>query len=55
MKDDIIVWHTPCGDIANGEGDAHIYESSEILANPEVCAKNLGDEFRREFDGRIVG
>ena len=55
MQDDIIVWHTPWGDIANGEGDAHIYESSEILANPEACAKNLGDEFRREFDGRIMG
>jgi hypothetical protein len=53
-KDDYVVWHTPYGDIAQGEPDAHIYAASEVLANPEACAKNLGDEFRREFDGRIV-
>ena len=50
-----VVWHTPDGDIANGEPDAHIYESTEIVANPKACALNLGDEFRNEFDGSIVG
>lgn len=49
-----VVWHTPEGDIANGEPDAHVYTSAEILANYKACAKNLVDEFRNEFDGRIV-
>ena len=44
-------------DVANGEGDAHVYTSREILANPSACAS--GDTFiaemRREFGGRIVG
>jgi hypothetical protein len=43
-------------DVANGEGDAHVYTSCEILANPKMCASN--DEFvrelRQEFGGRIV-
>jgi len=53
-KDDYVIWHTPIGDVAQGEPDAHIYSAAEVLASPEACAKNLGDEFRREFDGRIV-
>lgn len=44
-------------DVANGEGDAHVYTSKEILANPKMCS--LGDEYveslRQEFGGRIVG
>lgn len=44
-------------DVANGEGDAHVYTSREILANPSACAS--GDEFiaemRDKFDGRITG
>jgi hypothetical protein len=44
-------------DVANGEGDVHVYTSREILANPKMCS--LGDEvvekLRAEFDGRIVG
>jgi len=44
-------------DVANGEGDAHVYTSREILANPKMCS--LGDEYveslRQEFGGRIVG
>lgn len=43
--------------VANGEGDAHVYTSREILANPKMCS--LGDEYveelRQEFGGRIVG
>ena len=44
-------------DVANGEGDAHVYTSREILANPKMCS--LGDEYveelRKTFDARIVG
>jgi hypothetical protein len=44
-------------DVANGEGDAHVYTSREILANPKMCS--LGDEYveelRQQFGGRIVG
>jgi hypothetical protein len=44
-------------DLANGEGDANVYTSKELLANPAACAG--GDPFvaelRQEFDGRIVG
>jgi len=43
--------------VANGEGDAHVYTSREILANPKMCS--LGDEYveelRQKFDARIVG
>lgn len=44
-------------DVANGEGDAHVYTSREILANPKMCS--AGDEYienmRQEFDARIIG
>ena len=44
-------------DVANGEGDAHVYQSRELLANPSACAS--GDKFiaemRQEMDGRVVG
>lgn len=44
-------------DVANGEGDAHVYTSREILANPKMCS--LGDEYveelRATFDARIAG
>jgi hypothetical protein len=44
-------------DVANGEGDAHVYTSKEILANSKMCS--LGDEYveelRATFDARIVG
>ena len=44
-------------DVANGEGDAHVYTSREILINPKMCS--LGDEYveklRQQFDARIVG
>jgi hypothetical protein len=43
-------------DVANGEGDAHVYTSREILANPKMCS--LGDkyveELRETFGARIV-
>lgn len=50
-----VIWHTKHGDVANGIADAHIYESSEIVANLEACAKGIDGEFRREFDSRVVG
>jgi hypothetical protein len=43
-------------DVANGDPDAHIYSSKELLANPSMCA--LGDEDieRLRVDGaRVVG
>jgi len=44
-------------DVANGEGDAHVYTSREILANPKMCS--LGDEYveelRQKFGAKIVG
>lgn len=52
---DEVVWHTPFGDITNGEPDANIYAASEILANPQACAKGLGAEIRDKFDGKVVG
>ena len=43
--------------VANGEGDAHVYTSREILANPRMCTVN--DEFvtevRELFGARIDG
>ena len=43
-------------DVANGEGDAHVYTSREILANPKACS--MGDEYieklRAELGARIV-
>ena len=43
--------------VANGEPDATVFASSEILANPKMCS--LGDEYaeklRETFDARIVG
>lgn len=43
-------------DTANGEGDAHIYTSRELLANPKACS--LNDEYvaelRQQFGARIV-
>ena len=50
-----VIWHTKHGDVANGIADAHIYESSEIVANLEACAKGIDGEFRKGFDSRVVG
>lgn len=61
MKDSpwpwIAVYEIEGRDVANGEGDVHVYTSREILANPRMCA--IGDEYveelRATFDARIVG
>lgn len=52
---DYVIWLTPYGEIAQGNPDAHIYSAAEVLANPEACAKGVGDEIRAMFDGRVVG
>ena len=60
MKDSdwpwIAVYEIDGKDVANGEGDARVYTSREILANPAMCAS--GDPFveavREAFDGRIT-
>ena len=54
-QEDYIVWHTPFGDIANGQPDANVYSASEILANPQACATGEAEKFRLLFDGRVVG
>jgi hypothetical protein len=48
-----VVAETP---VANGEPDAHIFSSRELLANPEACARNDEplQDLRRDFDGRVV-
>jgi hypothetical protein len=43
-------------DVANGDPDAHVYSSKELLANPSMCA--VGDveiERLRAMGGRVVG
>jgi hypothetical protein len=44
-------------DVANGEGDWHVYTSKEIFANPKMCS--LGDDFVEElrdtFSAKVVG
>jgi len=44
-------------DIANGEGDANIYTSREILANAKACinADDFVTEIRTEMGGKISG
>lgn len=52
-----VIWHTPYGDIKNGESDWETFTSKEILANPKACAS--GDRFvedmREIFGGKVVG
>ena len=44
-------------DVSNGEGDANIYTSREILANPKACGMDdeIVDSLRQNMGGRIVG
>ena len=52
-----LIFHTTEGPIENGEPDANIYASTEILANWKACAKQ--DEFmrgmREEMGARVTG
>ena len=52
---DYVVWDTPWGEIAQGNPDANIYAASEVLANPEACAKGVAAGFREKFDAKVVG
>ena len=51
------MWHTPDGDIKNGENSFDTFESTEIVANPKACAS--GDRFvedmREMFGAKVVG
>lgn len=42
--------------VANGDGDAHVYTSKEILANPDICSLNdeIVYEMRKTYNARIV-
>ncbi len=70
LHPDLVPWEMRCGpdkwtavyvingrEVANGEGDARIYTSKEILANPQACA--AGDEYvgemRDVLGARVVG
>ncbi len=70
LHPDLVPWEMKCGpdkwtavyvingrEVANGEGDARIYTSKEILANPQACA--AGDEYvgelRDVLGARVVG
>jgi len=54
-ENDYVVWDTPWGEIAQGNPDANIYAASEVLANPEACAKGVAAGFREKFDAKVVG
>ena len=43
-------------EVRNGEGDAHVYTSKEIIVNPTMCAKGdeMVEKIRQDFGGRIV-
>lgn len=43
--------------VRNGEPDAFVFSSREILANPTACANpdNTSETLRDVFDGRVVG
>jgi len=43
------------GEIAQGKAHANVYAASEVLANPEACAKGVVAEFREKFNARVVG
>jgi hypothetical protein len=42
--------------VRNGEPDAHVFSSAEILADPGACARpdEVVDALRKEMDARIV-
>jgi len=52
-----VIWITPEGKIKNGEKDGDVYESTEIVANPQACVQS--DDFIKEmrdiFGGKVVG
>jgi len=42
-------------EVANGEGDWHVFSSREIVANPGACHHDdeLVNRLRAEMDGRL--
>ena len=51
-----VIWITPYGKIKNGNASLGVFESLEILANPEACANpdKFIDEVRDIFGGKVV-
>ena len=54
---DTVIWLTQYGKIKNGVAAEGVFESTEILANPEACANpdKFIDEVRDIFGGKVVG
>jgi hypothetical protein len=52
-----VIWMTPHGEIKNGESAAGVFESIEIVGNPEACANpdKFIDEVREMFGAKVVG
>jgi hypothetical protein len=50
-------WEIDGKPVRNGEGDAFVFTSKEILANPAACANpdDFTKELREEFSARICG
>ena len=50
------VWIIDGTPVRNGEPDAHVYSSKELLANPSACKDELVNHYRSQFpDARVVG
>ena len=41
-------------DVRNGEGDAYVYSSKELIVGGEACADKLVGEVRETFPGAAV-
>ena len=52
-----VIWMTPHGEIKNGESAPGVFESIEIVGNPEACANpdKFIDEVREMFGAKVVG
>jgi len=55
--DHAVIWHTPTGDVRNGEPNFDTYRSTEIVANAAACT--TPDQFmadaREIFGAKVVG
>lgn len=51
------IWVIDGKDVANGDPDANVYSSKEILANPSACANpdSFMQEMRRDMGARVTG
>jgi hypothetical protein len=56
VKDNVITWITPEGDIKNGVSDWETFTSHEIVVNPSACAsgdRSIAD-MREMFGAKVV-